>query len=596
MIEEEYTKKIEHYTQRVSLQKRNLNHIMWARVGAFLSIILVIVLAISFSVLQVLWGVIAPLLVFGFLVKKNDSEKKILSLLENLLLINKEEINSLNGDYSTFDDGKPFVDSQHPYSHDLDLFGKKSLFQFLNRTSSQFAQKELARYLTQFETNFETIEERQIATTELAKKLEWRQLFQAKGKMNPINNSELESLFTWKKEEIPFFNNLLLWKFISWGIPSIMILGTILGGLSIIPSSLFLLMLLIPFSFLAKKLKTIGDQVKKLSSYLDMLIQQQELTSLIENESFESKLLTNLQNNLNSHNSSASSEIKRLAKIGQQLDNRNNAIFALVMNVLFLWDLQYLFQLKTWLEKNENSVKGWFSVVFETEALASFGNFNYNHPQFSFPVLSHTEVISATDLGHPLLPQNIRVTSDFELKNLQKFTIITGANMAGKSTFLRAMGINLILATCGAKVCSSHFVFKPIPLFSSMRTTDSLSENESYFYSELKRLQMIVNRLKNGEELFVILDEILKGTNSKDKAEGSKKFVAQLIKYPVAGIIATHDLSLCSLKEEFPRNIKNQYFDVELENDQLVFDYKLKQGICSNMNAAFLMKKMGITE
>ena len=235
-------------------------------------------------------------------------------------------------------------------------------------------------------------------------------------------------------------------------------------------------------------------------------------------------------------------------------------------------------------------------ILHKFEAISSFANFNYNHPTYSLPILSDKTVLKAKDLGHPLLPSNTRVTSDFDLHDLNQFTIITGANMAGKSTFLRAVGINLVLATVGAKVCSSSFTFRPTPLFSSMRTSDSLSENESYFYSELKRLQMIVEKLKSGEKLFVILDEILKGTNSKDKAEGSKKFVSQLIKHPVAGIIATHDLSLCSLSDEYPSNIKNQYFDVELENDELVFDYKLKEGICSNMNAAYLMKKMGITE
>jgi DNA mismatch repair ATPase MutS len=194
-----------------------------------------------------------------------------------------------------------------------------------------------------------------------------------------------------------------------------------------------------------------------------------------------------------------------------------------------------------------------------------------------------------------LLNNKTRVVNNFELDNLQKFTIITGANMAGKSTFLRAIGVNLILAMSGASVSATKFSFTPLPLFSSMRTADSLSENESYFYSELKRLQLIVNKLKSGEKLFIILDEILKGTNSKDKAEGSKKFVQQLINYKTAGIIATHDLSLCSLKNDFPSQIENSYFDVEIENDNLIFDYKLKPGICSNMNAQFLMKKMGIT-
>jgi len=254
-----------------------------------------------------------------------------------------------------------------------------------------------------------------------------------------------------------------------------------------------------------------------------------------------------------------------------------------------------LFKLKEWLSSNSEEIKNWFEAVYEMETVSSLGNFHFNNPTNNFPEMDKDIVLSAENLAHPLLNNKTRVVNNFELDNLQKFTIITGANMAGKSTFLRAIGVNLILAMSGASVSATKFSFTPLPLFSSMRTADSLSENESYFYSELKRLQLIVNKLKSGEKLFIILDEILKGTNSKDKAEGSKKFVQQLINYKTAGIIATHDLSLCSLKNDFPSQIENSYFDVEIENDNLIFDYKLKPGICSNMNAQFLMKKMGIT-
>lgn len=596
MIEEVYSNKIKAYSETLLFQKKKLNQIMWGRVIAFLSILLIVGLAITYSKSEALWGIIVPILVFGFLVKKNATEQDKYKLLENLLLLNEQEQASLNGNYSSFGEGKQFSNSDHAFSHDLDLFGKKSLFQFLNRTSSPFSEEILANYLAEFEVYNEEIKNRQLAAEELSKKLDWRQLLRAKGLLYPVHNKNLDSLFDWKKEEIPFFENQNLMKSISWLVPGIMIAGIILTSLSIISASVFIFLLALPFSILGKKLKTINKQTNKLSVHLDVLTQQQELTSLIEQENFESEILQQLQSNLKSDNTTASYEISKLARIGQQLDNRSNALFAIVMNALFLWDLQYLFQLKNWLNDNENKIEGWFNTVHKFEAISSFANFNYNHPTYSLPILSDKTVLKAKDLGHPLLPSNTRVTSDFDLHDLNQFTIITGANMAGKSTFLRAVGINLVLATVGAKVCSSSFTFRPTPLFSSMRTSDSLSENESYFYSELKRLQMIVEKLKSGEKLFVILDEILKGTNSKDKAEGSKKFVSQLIKHPVAGIIATHDLSLCSLSDEYPSNIKNHYFDVELENDELVFDYKLKEGICSNMNAAYLMKKMGITE
>jgi DNA mismatch repair ATPase MutS len=353
--------------------------------------------------------------------------------------------------------------------------------------------------------------------------------------------------------------------------------------------------LLIPLGITSKYLKIINTQHKNIGHYLSVLSQHEILSQCIENEEFKSEKLNLIKSKLKSNNKSASIEIGKLTKITEQIDNRSNPVFAILMNALMLWDLNYLFKLKEWLNSNSEEMKSWFEAVYKMETVTSLGNFHFNNPANIFPEINKNIVLSAENLAHPLLNQESRIANNFELDSLQKFTIITGANMAGKSTFLRAVGVNLILAMSGTSVCATKFSFSPTPLFSSMRTTDSLSENESYFYSELKRLQLIVEKLKSGERLFIILDEILKGTNSKDKAEGSKSFVKQLINYQTAGIIATHDLSLCSLKDDFSSQIENSYFDVEIENDNLIFDYKLKSGICSNMNAQFLMKKMGIT-
>jgi len=197
-------------------------------------------------------------------------------------------------------------------------------------------------------------------------------------------------------------------------------------------------------------------------------------------------------------------------------------------------------------------------------------------------------------LGHPLIFKEKRVNTNFEVQKAGEIDIITGANMAGKSTFLRTVGVNLILALNGFPVCASKFQFQLLEIYTGMRTADSLKENESYFYAELKRLKRIIEKLKQGKLTFLLLDEILKGTNSVDKAKGSRKFVDNLIKLKATGIVATHDLSLCEMEKEYPDNIENKCFEVEIDHNKIEFDYKLRSGITKNMNASLLMQQMGI--
>ena len=594
MVSESYNEKINATSSKIEKQSKKLKVIMYLRIGTFALLLFLIYLVIKLENLNILWFLILPIVTFGFFVKYNAKEKTKLFILKNILSINEKELACLDGKFNSFENGKQFSDSQHSYSHDLDIFGEKSIYQYINRTTSSFSEKKLGDYFTNFTTEPLEIKNRQTAIKELATKLNWRQEFLANGQYFKSQKKEIEELTNWKANEISIFKNTGLWKILLWIIPILVITSTYLCVQGYISNFYLILIYIVPLSLVGQKLKIINEQYVKISKYLDVLNQNNILSQFIENENFESEKLNNIKSKLLSNNKNASDEISKLAGITQQLDNRSNPIFAFVMNALFLWDLNYVFKLKKWLLSNEGKIKNWFEAVYEMEVFTSFANYHYNNPTYIFPKLSENIVLKTTEIGHPLLLEKNRVNNDFEIKNIQNFVIITGANMAGKSTFLRTIGTNITLAMCGLPVCAKEFEFTPIPIFSSMRTSDSLSENESYFYSELKRLKMIVDKLKNGEKLFVILDEILKGTNSKDKAEGSKKFVKQLLKYQVAGIIATHDLSLCSVKEDFPTAVENNYFDVEIINDKLDFDYKLKLGICSNMNAEFLMKKMGI--
>lgn len=591
-----YEIRIEALSELEKKQESVLKLILIGRIISFLIMFVLIAISVYKNSGEILWILILPAVAFGLLLKKNKKSNEALLLIQHKIIANREELEYLQSDFSGFGNGVSFIDSNHNFSHDLDLFGERSLFQSINRTSSYESEKELANLLNHPFSSIHQIHERQQGIAELADKLDWREEFRAKGKIYSVKEKNEKLVSSWKEKEIFGFERPSLWKFILWGIPVVMCSVLLLAYFHFIPWGLAIFTSALPLGLVGKKLKLINQQHSNISQFLPVLQQNVELTELIENQSFEALILKELQQKLTCGKIIASEEIGQLAKLAQQLDNRSNPVFAIIMNALFMWDLHYLFRLKHWLKKNESNLAPWFEVVHKMETYLSLATYSFNNPAYCYPKTSSNEVIKTTGLAHPLLSEKTRIPNDFSTENLHEFVIITGANMAGKSTFLRAIGINLILANCGAPVCANQFIFKPIPLFSSMRTSDSLKNNESYFYSELKRLQAIVEQLKTGEELFVILDEILKGTNSIDKAKGSKKFVKQILKYQVAGIIATHDLSLCSLKEEFPNQIQNCYFDVEIENDQLVFDYKLKDGICSNMNAEFLMKKMGITD
>ena len=288
----------------------------------------------------------------------------------------------------------------------------------------------------------------------------------------------------------------------------------------------------------------------------------------------------------------ASVIFKEYSKLLDALDQRNNIIIAVLGNGFFLRDLYQVYKIEKWIATYKDKVEQWFKVIAFFDAQNSLANFAFNHPNYVFPeIKTNSNVIKATNLGHTLLKETQRIDNDFIIKN-QQFFIITGANMAGKSTFLRTVSLSIVMANVGLPVCAEHFEYSPIKLITSMRTSDSLVEDESYFFSELKRLKFIVDEIEN-DDYFIILDEILKGTNSTDKAIGSKKFVQKLVASNSTGIIATHDLSLCEIEKEL-NEVENYYFDAEIINDELNFDYQLKDGICKNMNASFLLKKMKI--
>ncbi|CAM1334407.1 MutS-related protein [Tenacibaculum aestuariivivum] len=572
-------------SQLVNLKKR-LRTTSILRLLVFLCISFSIYLAVTKNNLFFIVSFLLTI-VFVFLITKHLQLKQQKNLIQAKLNINKIEIRVLNGEYIHLDSGKEFTNPAHYFSNDVDLFGNSSFFQYLNRTATAEGKKLLANILSS--NNIKAIEEKQKVTQELALKITWRQHFTAVA--NLINTkTAISTIVNWVhsyKQKLPTF--LMLF---SYGFSGVSIILISLLSFSIIPFSIVLIWFLIGLSITAFYIKSIQELATETDKAKETFNQYHQLLAHIENEEFTNSKLKSEQEKIKQENKKASTIFKEFSKKLDAFDQRSNLMIALAGNGLFLLDIRNTIKIEKWIITYKTTVEEWFNVVSFFDAQNSLANFVYNKPKYVFPTITKEKaVLNAINLGHPLLDATKRIDNDFVINN-EEFFIVTGANMAGKSTFLRSISLAIVMSNTGLPICAEKIYYNPIKLITSMRTSDSLNDDESYFYAELKRLKFIVNEIKD-ENYFIILDEILKGTNSKDKASGSKKFVEKLNNSKSTGIIATHDVSLCDLATEYS-TIKNYYFDAEIINDELHFDYKMKNGVCKNMNASFLLKKMDI--
>jgi hypothetical protein len=584
---------LEFYTNtRADLEKEaKVLKIKSARLSTFR---LVVFLGISFLIYSFL-GVYPLVFIiaffgasfFAFLISKQNTLKRERSIVAEKIKINTTEIRVLNRDFYHLETGETFINPAHFYSNDIDLFGKGSFFQYLNRTKTNDGKVFLANTLTENKTT--SILEKQQALKELSNKVVWRQHFTTLASLISVKNTS-NAIVNWISSYAAVLPKYVRKIQIVFSVISFVLIALYSFGFASFTYVLiwFFIGLFITGRFFKKtqNLYTEADNVREIFQ------QYYPLLNEIENTVFTSKTLKEKQQIITSEDKKAGVIFKEFARILDAFDQRNNIVISIIGNGLFLSEIYNAYKVEKWISRYQHIVKKWFHVVAFFDAENSLANFHFNHPKFIFPeITSEKKVISATDLGHPLLRIENRIDNNFKI-NKEEFFIVTGANMAGKSTFLRTISLSIVMANCGLPVCATSFKYAPIKLITSMRTADSLTEDESYFYSELKRLKFIIDEIKE-IDYFIILDEILKGTNSKDKAIGSKKFVEKLSNSKSTGIIATHDVSLCALENEFI-DIKNYYFDAEIVNNELYFDYILKKGVCKNMNASFLLEKMEI--
>lgn len=589
-----YENKISLYTIELQNLNKRINFIVLLRLISFLIFILVLVF-LTVSNQHFIWYSIMALSViaFLFLVKYHGRLSKARFLCENLLKICENEIGFLNYKFTMHGSAENAKKPSHFYSSDLNIVGQASVFQYINRTVTFFGSNELLHLLLNNENEINAILQNQESCRELVMKPEWRQQFQATGMQNTFKEDQFNSLKKWLFMPSWFMHKKLLQSVIFW-LPAVSFFSLFLSyyiGFWTISELLYTFQFFIVLKY-AKKINEVHVQV---SSINETLLTYSELIARIENETFQSKKLMEIKELLVLQKYSASKQIRELSDITAKLDRRLNILAAFFLNVFYLADLRVVTRLEHWKERNKDKVQLWFDALGKIDAFSSLASYAFNNPTYTYPVPEDGRIALFTeDLGHPLIADKKRVVNNIIFPHKGYFVILTGANMAGKSTFLRTIGVNMVLAMAGAPVCAKVFRFKPMKLVTSISVQDSLFENESYFYAELKRLRIIIDEIEKNNNVFILLDEILKGTNSNDKMNGSKQLLQKLIGLHATGIVATHDISLGELEQVFPEAIKNYSFEVTLENDVLYYEYKLQEGTCKNLNATYLMKKMGI--
>ena len=585
-----YQTKHNEWQEQLSKLKHRFQLVSWIRLAVFIAAFsLPFILAEPWSGLfLIVFGVFIT--AFSILVKyalNLDYQKRYAQKRLNLVQI---ELKGLEDRWQDLPEGNEYIDADHDFVHDLDLFGKGSLFQFINRTATKRGEQKLAEKLKSLSLNRESILNKQAAISELANAVDFRERFYALGAITKDENKKNLEI---KPEETPDLSFITpFWKIIILAFP-VLFVASVIGALAELTSPslitvLFLAGLGITGIHLAK-VNAIHTKVSSLGAYLKRYSQ---LISLVEEMPFQAKILTDLRKRMACQDDLASLIVKKLGRLLNLFDQRMNMLLGIVFNGLFLWDLLICLGIRKWYSKYGTQLQQWFLVLEEIESLNSLATFNYNYPHYVLPTIGGNTVLEAHALGHPLIPVEERISNDFFVNHDKRIGVITGANMAGKSTFLRTVGVNLVLAGNGAAVAATSFKYRPMRFMTNMRAIDNLLKHESYFFSELKRLQAIVEELQKEGQLFFILDEILKGTNSHDKTTGSMALVKRLLELNGYGLVATHDLELGQLAKQYPGKVFNNCFEVTFNADDLQFDYKLREGITQSHNASFLMRKM----
>jgi len=568
-----------------------MNILSFVRLASLVAIVWFIVLVIKHENPLLYACSALSLIAFLFLVKRFNFQKDLKNLNTRIRDLNKVESDCLDHNFRDRPNGMEFADSSHPWSHDLDLFGRGSLYQYLNRTSTLKGKKQLASFLTTEPDSPGLVHKRQAVIDDLKERIDFRQTFTARGAMFEEEESDIPGIESWLATESYITKRRWLF-YLALGVSALSII-IIARGL-IIPGGARLLLPVLFFNFvvLSPFFARTGKYQQSISKKHRLLDGYALLLRILAENSFENpRLLENREKA-----KEGMKEVAKLSKLLNIFDQRLNMLLGVIFNGLFLFDFIMLHLLEQWKRRNQDKIMEWIEITGWTDAMISLSGFAWNHPEFTRPLMEEREgPLDVAGLAHPLIPPGKRVANDLAIAE-EKVVIVTGANMAGKSTFLRSLGINTVLAYTGCPVCATTFRMGFMGLYSSMRTADSLADEESYFLAEIKKLQRIVQRMEEGHPMLILLDEVLKGTNTTDKKLGSVGLIKRSLPHPIRCFIATLDLSLGEMEKELPGKVVNYCFESYIKGLELTFDYTIRKGIATNMNASFLMKQMGIMD
>jgi hypothetical protein len=583
--------------------REKMNAVAFVRLLLFVGLAYIIYLLTRDFTSLLLIGALIILAAFLMAVNFYFRMKDQRALWEKLAWINTNELGLLQGELNDFPDGTDFLNSDN-YLDDLDIFGKKSIFHVLNRTTTPHGTATLAGLLRHSLLSVDPIKEQQQAIRVLADQSSRRQLLTAKGLLAGEKKGNPDSIQSWLDTEPLLYHRKGL-RFAINGLTAFNLFA-IYFYLSSNNYTLLLAGALTSWAITGYFRKDISRQHQLITHKQSILDQYAGILDVFN--TIETSASPRLQH-LQSHTDKAHKAIRRLSKLSALFDQRMNVLVNTFFNTFFSYDLRCLIALERWKITNKTDFPGWIETVSTVECLNSLATFAFNNPEYAYPLPVNASLpstvaslpvptpglfIEATRLSHPLIPAPLRVANDFTIGRTERLILVTGSNMSGKTTFLRTIGVNLLLAQCGLPVCAATFSFTPMTLLTSLRISDSLQEQTSYFMAELKKLRRIVHRLQTGEPALVLIDEILRGTNSEDKTHGSELFIRKLIQYRCLSLFATHDLSLGQLEEELPDAIRNYCFESVIEDGNLHFNYQLQRGIARNRNATYLMKKMEI--
>ncbi|MES2268216.1 MAG: DNA mismatch repair protein MutS [Bacteroidota bacterium] len=592
---------INNYTQAAALAKQEAdkykklaNTYSLLRLGIFGLMILAVYLTIvqdNFSIMAVAFVVL--LAAFAWLVSRQAEYERQRNYYLDLERINLNEINSLQSNTNLYNNGQQYSSEKHFYTSDLDIFGNASLFNLINRAATSAGNNKLAAWLSA-PANKPTVLLRQEAVKEIAANNNWKVNTQTKLLFaTKEDTDQMKRLFVYLGTPLELPGEKWLSAYIK--VAPYLLLGTVLAGMFLYPVFKLVAIAIVILNSLILLSK--GSYILKGGAIADkigsILANYAVVFEAIESREWKSERCAGLNEKLRVNQTSKN--IGELSKLINKLGYSLIMVVGFVLNTFFLWALKQIIEVEKWKRNNHQNFEEAFDVIAEFDALMSIAVPAINYPDWVFPVIADTEgyTVTAKNVAHPLI-RGKRVDNDYDLKDAYSIDIITGSNMAGKSTFLRTIGINTVMALAGSPVCASAMEVSAITIVSYMRIKDSLNESTSTFKAELDRLQMLLAAVENEHRVFFLIDEMLRGTNSVDKYLGSKAVIEQLISKKGVGMVATHDLQIARLEDKYPNYVRNYYFDIQVIDGEMLFDYKIKHGECKTFNASLLLKQIGI--